>query len=76
MSRPRPRRRGCGGIDNHIHLSNDGVRLGPISQRIAFPSELDLMARIAGLRLVDRTGGWGREPFRADSTRHVSVYGR
>ena len=62
--------------ENHVHLSSDGVRLGPISQRIAFPSELDLMARIAGLSLVDRTGGWCREPFTADSIRHISVYGR
>lgn len=62
--------------ENHVHLSTNGVRLGPISQRIAFPSELDLMARIAGLRLVDRWGGWCREPFTPDSIRHVSVYGR
>ncbi|MGH3386124.1 MAG: class I SAM-dependent DNA methyltransferase [Nocardioidaceae bacterium] len=61
--------------ENHVHLSNQGVRLGPISQRIAFPSELDLMARIAGLRLVDRWGGWRREPYTGDSVRHVSVYG-
>jgi len=62
--------------ENHVHLSNDGVRLGPICQRIAFPSELDLMARIAGLRLLRREGGWRGEPYTADSTRHVSVYGR
>lgn len=61
--------------ENHVHLSNNGVRLGPISCRIAFPSELDLMARIAGLRLLDRWGGWRREPFTADSVRHISVYG-
>jgi SAM-dependent methyltransferase len=62
--------------ENHVHLSNAGVRLGPICQRIAFPSELDLMARIAGLRLLRRTGGWCGEPYTADSKRHVSVYGR
>lgn len=62
--------------ENHVHLTNDGVRLGPISCRLAYPSELDLMARIAGLRLLDRCGGWRREPFTADSPRHVSVYGR
>ncbi len=61
--------------ENHVHLTNDGIRLGPISCRLAHPSELDLMARIAGLRLLDRWGGWRREPFTADSTRHVSVYG-
>ncbi len=62
--------------ENHVHLTNDGIRLGPISCRLAHPSELDLMARIAGLRLLDRWGGWRREPFTADSTRHISVYGR
>lgn len=62
--------------ENHVHLTNDGVRLGPISCRLAHPSELDLMARIAGLRLLDRWGGWRREQFTADSTRHISVYGR
>ena len=62
--------------ENHVRLSKDGIRMGPICQRIAFPSELDLMARIAGLRLLSRTGGWSREPYTADSGRHVSVYGR
>jgi hypothetical protein len=37
---------------------------------------MDLMARIAGLRLVDRWGGWRQEPFTAASERHVSVYSR
>jgi SAM-dependent methyltransferase len=60
--------------ESHISLTNAGVRLGPISCRLAWPSELDLMARIAGLRLVDRWSGWCREPFTAASERHVSVY--
>ncbi len=60
--------------ENHVTLSNDGVRLGPISCRLAWPSELDLMARIAGLRLVDRFAGWQHEPFTATSERHISVY--
>ena len=38
--------------------------------------ELDLMARLAGLRLRERWGGWCREPFTASSTSHVSVYGK
>ena len=42
--------------------------------RYAWPSELDLMARLAGLRLRDRWGGWRRKPFTADSTTHVSVW--
>ncbi len=62
--------------ESHVTLSRDGVRLDPIITRYAWPSELDLMARIAGLRLKDRWGGWQREPFTAASWRHVSVYGR
>ena len=42
--------------------------------RYVWPSELDLMARIAGLRLRDRWGGWRREPFTSESRRHVSVW--
>lgn len=59
---------------NHVELSNAGVRMGPIVLRLAGPSELDLMARIAGLRLADRWGGWRHEPFTAASGKHVSVY--
>jgi SAM-dependent methyltransferase len=62
--------------ESHVHLSRDGVRLYPIVTRYAWPSELDLMARIAGLRLKDRWGGWEREPFDSGSRRHVSVFGR
>jgi len=62
--------------ESHIALTNSGVRLGPISCRLAWPSELDLMARIAGLRLVDRWAGWRREPFTASSERHISIYAR
>jgi SAM-dependent methyltransferase len=62
--------------ENHVHLDSDGVRMGPISQRLVHPSEMDLMARIAGLRLRDRWGGWRGEPFTAESARHVSVYAR
>lgn len=62
--------------ENHVHLGDHGLRLEPISCRVASPGELDLMARIAGLRLLDRWSGWRRESFTAESVRHVSVYGR
>jgi len=62
--------------ESHVSLSQAGVRLNPVVQRYAWPSELDLMARIAGLRLKERWGGWNREPFSASSTVHVSEYGR
>jgi SAM-dependent methyltransferase len=62
--------------ESHVSLSRDRVRLYPVVTRYAWPSELDLMARIAGLRLKDRWAGWSREPFNAASSTHVSVYGR
>jgi len=62
--------------ESHIHLSGQGVRLFPVVCRYAWPSELDLMARLAGLRLKQRWGGWQRQPFTADSRNCVSVYGR
>jgi hypothetical protein len=61
---------------NHMRLTTDGIAMSPISLRLVYPSELDLMARIAGLHLRHRWGGWRREPFTVDSRRHVSVYGR
>lgn len=60
--------------ENHVSLTSTGATFGPIACRLAPPAELDLMARIAGLRLMERHGGWHREPFTADSVRHVSVY--
>jgi SAM-dependent methyltransferase len=61
--------------ENHVSLSREGIRLNPIVQRYAWPSELDLMASMAGLRVKERWDGWQREPF--TSTRNcVSVYGR
>lgn len=62
--------------ESHVSLSAEGVRLNPVVQRYAWPSELDLMAQMAGLRLKERWGGWHREPFQASSAAHVSVYGR
>ena len=62
--------------ESHVSLSSAGVRLNPVVQRYAWPSELDLMARIAGLSLKSRWGGWNREPFNSNSSAHVSVYGR
>lgn len=62
--------------ESHVSLTAQGIRLNPIVTRYAWPSELDLMARIAGLHLEGRWGGWLREPFIAASRLHVSVYGR
>jgi hypothetical protein len=61
--------------ENHVRVSPEGVSFNPVMQRYAWPSELDLMARIADLRLRDRWGGWHRQPFTAHSDNVVSVYG-
>jgi SAM-dependent methyltransferase len=59
-----------------VQLSNAGIRLFPNRIRYAWPSELDLMARLAGLRLRERWSGWQRQPFTASSLTHIAVYGR
>lgn len=62
--------------ENHVSLSTNGITMGPISCRLVWPSEMDLMAQLAGLRLVNRSGGWNGERFDASSPFHASVYAR
>jgi len=61
--------------ENHVRIGTDGIRFAPISCRLAWPSELDLMARLAGLKLVERWGGWQRQPYTGNDA-HVSVYAK
>jgi len=58
------------------HYAIDGDRVETISMpfRYVWPAELDLMARLGGLELRERWGGWRRESFTAASTSHVSVW--
>ena len=58
----------------HFVIGTAGVETFPIDMRYAYPAELDLMARLAGLRLRDRWAGWAREPFTGESRGHVSVW--
>lgn len=60
----------------HLGFSASGVAREPLALRYIWPSELDLMARLAGLRLLARWGGWAGEPFDSRSVRHISVYDR
>jgi hypothetical protein len=55
-------------------LSEQGVRLYPTQLRYAWPSELNLMARLAGLRRQARWDDWERRPYTARSRKHVAVY--
>jgi SAM-dependent methyltransferase len=58
-------------------LQGKDVTLYPNQVRFAWPSELDLMARLAGLRPVGRYGSWDKRPFRPDaSAMYISVYQR
>jgi hypothetical protein len=58
----------------HYYFADGKVEASPTEMRYAWPAELDLMARLAGMRLQDRWADWGREPFTALSPSHVSVY--
>lgn len=57
-----------------ITFTADGIRLRPHAGRYCWPSELDLMAGQAGLRLGERYSDWDRRPFDSKSTDHISVY--
>ena len=59
---------------HHLRLDGDRLERVSIPFRYVWPSELDLMARLAGMRLRDRWGGWKREPFTNESRSHVSVW--
>jgi SAM-dependent methyltransferase len=64
---------GC--ISHHYRHNQDGtVRYGLGRFRYAWPAELDLMARMAGMRLEGRYADWTRSPFTSESQSHVSVW--
>jgi len=59
---------------HHFEIVDGRVERFSAPFRYAWPSELDLMAQLAGLRLRERWSGWKREPFTSDSRKHVSVW--
>lgn len=61
-------------FSQHVLITEKGVKLYPVQVRYAWPAELDLMARLAGMRLRERWGNWQRDPFTAASTDHISIY--
>jgi SAM-dependent methyltransferase len=61
--------------ENHIHLTTQGITMFPIVCRLITPGEMDLMARLAGMRLVQRFANWQKTAFDIHSKAHVSVYG-
>lgn len=58
----------------HVIIGSGGIDMYPVHIRYIWPSELDLMARLAGLRLTERFGGYREQPFTSASSMHVSVF--
>lgn len=63
-------------VSQKVVITDGNVRLYPVQIRYAWPSELDLMAQLAGLRLRERWSNWNREPFTSESGKHISIYRR
>lgn len=61
-------------MSQKVVITEGNVRLYPVQIRYAWPSELDLMAQLAGLQLRERWSNWKREPFTSESKHHISVY--
>jgi hypothetical protein len=61
-------------VSHHFWIDGDKVDVHSPPFRYVWSSELDLMARIAGMTLRERWADWKREPFTGDSTKHVSVW--
>jgi SAM-dependent methyltransferase len=63
-------------MSHHFVADGSGAREVRTPFRYVWPSELDLMAQLAGMSLRHRWGGWDRSPFTGESTSHVSVWER
>ncbi len=61
-------------VSHHYRVFDGTLRLRSIPFRYVWPSELDLMARLAGMHLRERWGSWGRDPFTAESPKFISVW--
>jgi SAM-dependent methyltransferase len=61
-------------VSHHYWIADGKVEVCSPPFRYVWPSELDLMARLAGMTLRERWSGWKREPFTSESTKHVSVW--
>jgi len=61
---------------NYVEISDSRCEYTSIPFRYVWPSELDLMAPLAGLRLRERWDGWTRQPFTGESRQHVSIWSK
>jgi SAM-dependent methyltransferase len=64
------------GLVSHHFFRSEGGSFERLSQpfRYAWPAELDLMGRLAGMILRERWSSWTRGPLTSDSAQHVSVW--
>jgi SAM-dependent methyltransferase len=62
------------GVSHHYMVAGDRCERFSTPYRFVWPSELDLMARLAGMEPRDRWGDWDRSPFTSESAKHVSVW--
>ncbi len=65
---------GQGLVSHHLRPDGGTWRMSSIPFRYVWPAELDLMARLAGMRLRERWQDWDRSPFTSESRKHVSVW--
>jgi hypothetical protein len=63
-------------VSHHLEVVDGALERFSVPFRYVWPSELDLMAQLAGMTLRDRWSGWAREPFTNESRQHVSVWER
>lgn len=61
-------------VSHHFRIDADAAQHFACPYRYVWPAELDLMAQLAGMRLVGRWEDWTRKPFTADSRHHVSAW--
>jgi SAM-dependent methyltransferase len=61
-------------VSHHLSIVEGKLDRWSMPFRYVWPSELDLMAQLAGMDLRERWGDWNREPFTSDSRKHISVW--
>jgi hypothetical protein len=61
-------------VSHHVVVDDDGSRQFRVPFRYVWPSELDLMARLAGMQLIHRWQWWDRSPFTGESRSHISIW--
>jgi SAM-dependent methyltransferase len=61
-------------VSHHYTVTDDRLELVSVPFRYTWPAELDLMARLAGMRLENRWSDWDRSPYTSESRKHISVW--